>query len=175
MITLFTIGFTKKSAEHFFELLKKYHVKKIIDIRINNTSQLAGFAKGVDLSYFAQQICGIEYTHIIDFAPTKELLSDYQKKNIDWKGYQQIYRKLIENRKNIILKILMVHVFYVAKRHQNNVIEDCWLNTLKSFIQLTLILSILNNTIKILAFHYEKTLYLFSKFLQICRSLFGRD
>ena len=66
MITLFTIGFTKKSAEHFFELLKKYHVKKIIDIRINNTSQLAGFAKGVDLSYFAQQICGIEYTHIID-------------------------------------------------------------------------------------------------------------
>ena len=80
MITLFTIGFTKKSAEHFFELLKKYHVKKIIDIRINNTSQLAGFAKGVDLSYFAQQICGIEYTHIIDFAPTKELLSDYQKK-----------------------------------------------------------------------------------------------
>ncbi|MCS2571757.1 DUF488 family protein [Bacteroides ovatus] len=99
MITLFTIGFTKKSAEHFFELLKKYHVKKIIDIRINNTSQLAGFAKGVDLSYFAQQICGIEYTHIIDFAPTKELLSDYQKKNIDWKGYQQIYRKLIENRK----------------------------------------------------------------------------
>lgn len=48
MITLFTIGFTKKSAEHFFELLKKYHVKKIIDIRINNTSQLAGFAKGVD-------------------------------------------------------------------------------------------------------------------------------
>lgn len=62
MITLFTIGFTKKSAEHFFELLKKYHVKKIIDIRINNTSQLAGFAKGVDLSYFAQQICGIEYT-----------------------------------------------------------------------------------------------------------------
>ena len=80
-------------------ILKKYHVKKIIDIRINNTSQLAGFAKGVDLSYFAQQICGIEYTHIIDFAPTKELLSDYQKKNIDWKGYQQIYRKLIENRK----------------------------------------------------------------------------
>ena len=56
MITLFTIGFTKKSAEHFFELLKKYHVKKIIDIRINNTSQLAGFAKGVDLSYFAKQI-----------------------------------------------------------------------------------------------------------------------
>ena len=159
MITLFTIGFTKKSAEHFFELLKKYHVKKIIDIRINNTSQLAGFAKGVDLSYFAQQICGIEYTHIIDFAPTKELLSDYQKKNIDWKGYQQIYRKLIENRK-------------IAQKYN---IENFWLNTLKSFIQLTLILSILNNTIKILAFHYEKTLYLFSKFLQICRSLFGRD
>jgi uncharacterized protein (DUF488 family) len=99
MIKLYTIGFTKKSAEQFFELLKKYQVRKLIDIRINNSSQLAGFAKGVDLSYFVKQICGISYTHIVDFAPTKELLSDYQKKNVDWLEYQRIYRKLIESRK----------------------------------------------------------------------------
>ena len=52
MITLYTIGFTKKSAEDFFELLKKHHVKNIIDVRISNSSQLAGFAKGNDLIYF---------------------------------------------------------------------------------------------------------------------------
>jgi uncharacterized protein (DUF488 family) len=98
MINLYTIGFTKKSAEQFFELLKKYQVKKLIDIRINNSSQLAGFAKGIDLSYFAKQICGIGYAHVVDFAPTKELLSDYRKKNVDWLEYQRIYRKLIESR-----------------------------------------------------------------------------
>ena len=78
MITLYTIGFTKKSAEDFFELLKKHHVKNIIDVRISNSSQLAGFAKGNDLIYFLKQICGIGYRHIVDFAPTKELLGDYR-------------------------------------------------------------------------------------------------
>lgn len=101
MITLFTIGFTKKSAELFFELLKKNKVKKVVDIRINNSSQLAGFAKGSDLSYFLRHICDIPYIRILDFAPTKELLSDYQKENIDWKGYQREYRTLLENRKVI--------------------------------------------------------------------------
>jgi uncharacterized protein (DUF488 family) len=99
MIKLYTIGFTKKTAEQFFELLKEKQVKKLIDIRINNSSQLAGFAKGGDLDYFVRQICGIDYKHIIDFAPTKDLLSDYQKKIVDWAEYQKIYRKLIENRK----------------------------------------------------------------------------
>lgn len=99
MIKLYTIGFTKKTAEHFFELLKEKQVTKLIDIRINNSSQLAGFAKGVDLKYFVRQICGIDYKHIADFAPTKDLLSDYQKKIVDWTEYQRIYRKLIEDRK----------------------------------------------------------------------------
>lgn len=99
MIKLYTIGFTKKTAKQFFELLKKNQVNKLIDIRINNSSQLAGFAKGVDLEYFANEICGIEYVHIVDFAPTKELLSDYQNKKVDWIGYQKIYRNLIEKRR----------------------------------------------------------------------------
>ena len=99
MITLFTIGFTKKTAEHFFETLRKNGVQKIVDIRINNSSQLAGFAKGSDLCYFAKSIANIGYVHIPDFAPTKELLSDYQNKRINWENYQKIYRQLIEDRK----------------------------------------------------------------------------
>ena len=74
MITLYTIGFTKKSAEKFFTLLKDAGVKKIIDIRLNNASQLAGFAKGSDLQYFAKVILGAGYVHITDLSPTKELL-----------------------------------------------------------------------------------------------------
>jgi uncharacterized protein (DUF488 family) len=101
MIKLYTIGFTKKTARQFFELLKKNNIKKLIDVRINHASQLAGFAKGADLEYFAEEICGIKYEHIADFAPTKELLSDYQNKKIDWTEYQKIYRSIIETRKVI--------------------------------------------------------------------------
>ncbi len=99
MIKLFTIGFTKKSAKQFFELLKKNGVEKLIDIRINNKSQLAGFAKGSDLEYFAKEINGIPYKYITDFAPTKELLSDYQNKKIDWEGYTKVFKQIMQNRK----------------------------------------------------------------------------
>jgi uncharacterized protein (DUF488 family) len=101
MIRLLTIGFTKKTARQFFDLLKKNNVTKIIDIRINNTSQLAGFAKGRDLEYFAKEICGIDYEYLPDFAPTKELLTDYKNNNVDWFGYQQVFRKLLEKRQII--------------------------------------------------------------------------
>ena len=84
MITLYTIGFTKKSAEQFFELLKKNNVKQLVDVRISNGSQLAGFAKGKDLAYFIKQICGISYKHITDFAPTKELLDRWHKQTVTW-------------------------------------------------------------------------------------------
>ena len=83
MITLYTIGFTKKSAEQFFELLKDNNVKQLVDIRISNNSQLAGFAKGKDLSYFVNQICGINYNHNVDFAPTKNLLDRWHKQDRD--------------------------------------------------------------------------------------------
>lgn len=99
MITLYTIGFTKKSAEHFFELLKSNDVKRLVDVRINNTSQLAGFAKGKDLAYFVKQICGISYDHITDFAPTKELLDQWHDKHVTWQEYEKIYRSLLTQRK----------------------------------------------------------------------------
>ena len=98
MITLYTIGFTKKNARQFFELLKKAQVRKLVDIRINNASQLAGFAKGVDLEYFMKEICHGDYEHITDMAPTKELLKDYKDKIVDWNGYTVIYKNLLKER-----------------------------------------------------------------------------
>ncbi len=99
MITLYTIGFTKKTAEQFFELLRKHGVKRIVDVRLNNTSQLASFAKMPDLRYFLDKICGMGYEVVPDFAPTKELLSDYQHKKIDWLGYGRVFRQLLEKRR----------------------------------------------------------------------------
>ncbi len=98
MITLYTIGFTKKTAEQFFELLRKHNVKSIIDVRLNNTSQLASFAKMPDLQYFLDKICGIGYEAVPDFAPTKELLSDYQHDKIGWLDYERIFKQLLIKR-----------------------------------------------------------------------------
>ena len=98
MITLYTIGFTKKNARKFFELLKNAGVKKLVDIRINNSSQLAGFAKGQDLEYFMKEICDAGYEHITDLAPTRELLKDYQDKVIDWNGYTVVFKNILKNR-----------------------------------------------------------------------------
>ena len=98
MITLYTIGFTKKSAEKFFELLKNNGVKQLVDIRISNNSQLAGFAKGKDLAYFVKQICGINYQHIVDFAPTKELLDRWHKQAVTWEDYIVEYTSMLKSR-----------------------------------------------------------------------------
>lgn len=99
MIKLFTIGFTGKPAEKFFNLLRNSGVKKIIDTRINNVSQLAGFAKGSDLKFFAKEIGNISYEHNIDFAPTKELLSRYRDKKLTWAEYEIEYLNLLDIRK----------------------------------------------------------------------------
>lgn len=98
MLTLYTIGFTRKSAAHFFNLLRDNHVKKLVDVRISNSSQLAGFAKGKDLDYFVKEICHIPYQHIIDFAPTKDLLDKWHKQEVTWKEYEGIYTSLLKER-----------------------------------------------------------------------------
>ena len=98
MIKLYTIGFTGKSAQKFFELLEQNKVRKIIDTRISNNSQLSGFAKGRDLEFFANRICGISYEHELNFAPTKELLGKYRKKEITWEEYTEEYVNLLETR-----------------------------------------------------------------------------
>lgn len=103
MITLYTIGFTKKSAEHFFNLLRDNNVKQLVDVRISNNSQLAGFAKGKDLEFFVNEICHIPYKHITDFAPSKELLDQWHKQEVSWDEYQTIYTGMLKER-NILRK-----------------------------------------------------------------------
>jgi uncharacterized protein (DUF488 family) len=98
-IKLFTIGFTKKSAETFFTRLQQAGVKRIVDVRLNNNSQLAGFSKRDDLAYFLRSIGGIEYVHLTDLAPTKELLDRYKKLDRDWPAYERDFLKLITDRR----------------------------------------------------------------------------
>ncbi|TNY38157.1 DUF488 family protein [Thermomonospora catenispora] len=96
---IYTIGFTKKSAEQFFNLLRQSGAKKLIDIRLNNVSQLAGFAKRDDLRYFLHEICGMDYVHRIDLAPTKEMLDDYKKNGASWKSYEDRFLELMRRRR----------------------------------------------------------------------------
>lgn len=97
-VNLFTIGFTQKNAKSFFESLIKAGVKTVIDTRLNNVSQLAGFAKRVDLEYFLQEIGNIKYIHILDLAPTKDILDAYKKNKGDWNVYEQKFLKLMSDR-----------------------------------------------------------------------------
>lgn len=98
MIELFTIGFTGKTAKKFFDLLETNKVNKIVDTRVNNASQLSGFAKGNDLNFFAHRIANINYEHAVDFAPTKELLKRYRGKEMTWEEYEIEYLNLIDMR-----------------------------------------------------------------------------
>ena len=98
-VNVATIGFTKSNAEHFFERLLKAGVKKLIDVRLHNTSQLAGFAKADDLAYFLKKIGGIEYVHQPILAPTDSMLKAYKKEKGDWDVYQRRFLQLIEERK----------------------------------------------------------------------------
>ncbi len=96
---IYTIGFTKKSAERFFNLLNGADVKRLIDVRLNNSSQLAGFAKRDDLRYFTDVICGIEFVHLPQLAPTKEILDEYKKKKGDWLVYEKQFLDLMRMRR----------------------------------------------------------------------------
>ena len=95
---VFTIGFTKKSAEKFFGLLRSSGTKRVVDVRLNNVSQLAGFAKRDDLKYFLNKVCGIDYVPLPDLAPTKEMLSDYRKDHKDWHKYKNEFLSLMKDR-----------------------------------------------------------------------------
>ena len=95
---IYTIGFTQKTAEQFFEMIKENRIELLIDVRLNNKSQLAGFSKGTDLAYFLREICGTKYIHCDEYAPTKELLSNYQKKTISWDEYVTQFDDIMERR-----------------------------------------------------------------------------
>lgn len=96
---VYTIGFTKRTAAEFFGALKRAGVKRLLDVRLNNSSQLAGFTKKDDLPFFLKEICGAEYVHEPLLAPTQELLKDYRKKNGSWQEYERRFVQLMGQRK----------------------------------------------------------------------------
>ncbi len=98
VIEIFTIGFTKKSAESFFSLIKSSGVKTLIDVRLNNISQLAGFSKRDDLRFFLKEICSVDYAHAPEFAPTKDILAAYKKNEISWERYEDKFINLLAQR-----------------------------------------------------------------------------
>lgn len=96
-MTIYTIGFTKKSAEEFFRILGNTCARHLVDIRLNNTSQLAGFTKRDDLRYFLRELLAIEYHEVQELAPEKTLLDEYRKTR-DWASYERSYTALLKRR-----------------------------------------------------------------------------
>ena len=96
---VFTIGFTKKNAEQFFSRLKQPGLVRLVDARLNNVSQLAGFTKKDDLRFFLRQITNIDYLHLPDLAPSQDILDDYKKNGGDWATYERKFLALMEKRR----------------------------------------------------------------------------
>lgn len=97
-MNLFTIGFTKKTAEQFFGRLKQTGLKRVIDTRLNNSSQLAGFTKKDDLRFFLKEVVGLEYVHMPLLAPSKDILDAYKQNGGDWDTYERKFIDLIASR-----------------------------------------------------------------------------
>ncbi len=97
-IDIYTIGFTKKSAETFFNFIKSSSISTLLDVRLNNVSQLAGFAKRDDLKFFLKELCDTDYIHTPELAPTKDMLNAYKKGEIPWESYEDKFLNLMAQR-----------------------------------------------------------------------------
>jgi uncharacterized protein (DUF488 family) len=97
-MTLFTIGFTRTSAQDFFGRLQRAGVRTVVDVRLHNVSQLAGFAKRDDLRYFLAAIAGIGYQHRPELAPTPAMLDDYRRRGGAWADYERRFLELLTER-----------------------------------------------------------------------------
>jgi uncharacterized protein (DUF488 family) len=98
-IALTTIGFTKKSAEQFFTSLRRAGVRRVVDVRLNNSSQLAGFTKMDDLRFFLKAVADIDYVHLPELAPTQEMLDAYKKAKGPWSEYEGRFLDLMARRR----------------------------------------------------------------------------
>jgi uncharacterized protein (DUF488 family) len=95
---VYSIGFTQKTADQFFGLLKRAGIRRLLDVRLNNVSQLAGFTKREDLRFFLREICGIEYRHEPLLAPVQQILDDYKKNKGSWAEYETKFLALMTER-----------------------------------------------------------------------------
>ena len=96
---IYTIGFTQTSAADFFGRLRSAGIRRLVDVRLNNSSQLAAFAKRDDLGYFLRELCDAEYVHEPLLAPTQEMLDAYKKQRGAWQEYERRYLDLLNERK----------------------------------------------------------------------------
>ena len=106
---IYSIGFTQKNAREFFGALKANGIERLLDVRLNNTSQLAAFAKQADLAYFLSEICGAAYEHEPLLAPTQPMLDAFKKQKGSWEDYTEAYLGLIRSRK--VESVLMKESF----------------------------------------------------------------
>ncbi len=137
---IYSIGFTKKNAREFFGALKANGIERLLDVRLNNTSQLAGFAKQADLPYFLHEICGAAYEHEPLLAPTQEILDAYKKRKGDWEVYSEAYLALIRSRKveltlsresfekRTVLLCSEASPEHCHRRLALDYLQDCWKN-----------------------------------------------
>ena len=95
---IYTIGFAQTPAAEFFGKLKEVGVRRLLDVRLNNTSQLAGYAKRDDLKFFLREVCGADYEHEPLLAPTQEMLDAYKKHKGSWQDYEEQFLKLMAER-----------------------------------------------------------------------------
>ncbi|MEU7224921.1 DUF488 domain-containing protein [Streptomyces chrestomyceticus] len=116
---LYTIGFTKKSAEKFFGLLREAGVSTLVDVRLNNVSQLSGFAKRDDLKYFLSELCRTQYAHRADLAPTQPMLDDYKKRGAGWAAYEAQFLELMQSRRieNTVPQELLDNAVLLCSEH----------------------------------------------------------
>ena len=123
IIKIFTIGHAGKNAREFFTILKQAGIRKVIDVRLYNTSQLAGFTKRQDIEYFLQAIVGAEYIHLPIIAPTKQLLNDYKKGLINWQQYEKQFKSIIARRqieKHLIPQDMDMSCFLCSEAKSDN-------------------------------------------------------
>ncbi len=120
---IFTIGYAGKNARQFFTILKQAGIRKVIDVRLYNTSQLAGFTKKQDIEYFLQTIVGASYIHLPIMAPTKQLLNDYKKGLISWQQYETQFKSIIAQRqieKNLMPQDMNMACFLCSEAIADN-------------------------------------------------------
>lgn len=117
---IYTIGFTQKNAEKFFKFLRVSGVKTLVDVRLNNVSQLAGFAKKDDLKFFLRELCGAEYVHSPELAPTKDILNAYKKGEMPWNVYENKFLNLMAQRniEKSIKSELLDHGCLLCSEHE---------------------------------------------------------
>jgi uncharacterized protein (DUF488 family) len=98
-LEIYTIGFTQKTAAEFFGALKANGIRRLIDVRLNNVSQLAGYSKRDDLLYFLRELLDADYIHEVALAPEPDTLKDYRDRQIDWPEYARRYLAVLESRR----------------------------------------------------------------------------